>query len=101
VALAGSSPVTELDELHADRKVHARQSTLRSSSDKAALEYLDLCGAVPISVIKRDGMCSIRAGGDRSSAQWWGDRKKAVPVAKAARQFAGAKGNLLLWYGCN
>jgi hypothetical protein len=42
--------------LHADRKVHARQSTpRRSSSDKAALEYLALCGAVPTSVIERDG----------------------------------------------
>jgi len=36
----------------------------------AALEYLALFGAVPISVIERDGMCTtIRAGGDGSSAQ--------------------------------
>lgn len=39
--------------------VYARRSTPhRSASDKAALEYLALCGAVPISVIERDGMCS-------------------------------------------
>jgi hypothetical protein len=31
---------------------------------------------LPISVIERDGMCSIRAGGDGSSAQWWVDRQK-------------------------
>jgi hypothetical protein len=71
----------------ADRKVDARQSPpRRSSSDKAALEYLDLCGAVPISVIERDGTCTIRAGGDGLSAQWWVDRTKAVPVARAAAQ---------------
>src|SRR5258708_729078 len=53
--------------LHAD----ARRSTpRRSASDKAALEYLALCGAVPISVIERDGMCStIRAGGAGLPAQ--------------------------------
>jgi hypothetical protein len=33
-------------------------------------------------VVERDGMCStIHAGGDGLSAQWWIDRKKAVPVA--------------------
>jgi hypothetical protein len=42
-------------------------------------------------VIERDGMCSIRAGGDGSSAQWWVDRSKALPVARAARRFAAAK----------
>jgi hypothetical protein len=63
--------------------------------DKAARKYLALCGAVPISVIERDGMCStIRAGGDGLSAQWWIDRKKAVPVARAARRFADAKADL-------
>jgi hypothetical protein len=31
---------------------------------------------LPISVIERDGMCSIRAGGDGSSAQWWGDHAR-------------------------
>jgi hypothetical protein len=37
-------------------------------------------------------LCStIRAGGDGLSAQWWIDRKKAVPIARAARRFAGAK----------
>jgi hypothetical protein len=49
---------------------------------------------VPISVIEHDGMCSIRAGGDGSSAQRWLDRQKAVPVAGAARRFAGANPDL-------
>jgi hypothetical protein len=56
----------ELGVPHSDHKVGS------------LLEYLALCGAVPISVIERDGMCSIRAGGDDSSAQWWVDRQKAV-----------------------
>ena len=42
-------------------------------------------------VIERDGMCSIRAGGDSLSAQWCTDRQKAVPVARSACRFAGAK----------
>jgi hypothetical protein len=55
---------------------------------------LALCGAVPISVIERDGMCSIRAGGDGSSAQWWVDRQMAVQLTRAARRFAGAEADL-------
>jgi hypothetical protein len=40
-------------------------------------------------------LCStIRAGGDGLSAQWWVDRSKAVPVARAARRFAGANPDL-------
>jgi hypothetical protein len=35
-------------------------------------------------------MFSIRAG-DGSSAQWWVDRQKAVPVARAARRFGGGQ----------
>jgi hypothetical protein len=34
-------------------------------------------------------MCSIRTGRDGSSAQWCDDRQKAVPIARAARRFAG------------
>jgi hypothetical protein len=36
----------------------------------------------------------LRAGGDGLSAQWWVDQSKAVPVARAARRFAGAKADL-------
>jgi hypothetical protein len=36
----------------------------------------------------------LRAGGDGLSAQWWIDRSKAVPVARAARRFAGANPDL-------
>ena len=62
---------------------------------KRALEYLAASGAVPNSVIERDGMCStIRAGRDGLSAQWWLDRQKAVPIARAARRFAGANPDL-------
>jgi len=39
-------------------------------------------------------MRSIRAGGDGSSAQWWTNREKAVPIARAARRFAGANADL-------
>jgi hypothetical protein len=45
-------------------------------------------------VIERDGMCSIRAGGDGLSAQWWIGRQNAVPIARAARRFAGANPDL-------
>jgi len=39
-------------------------------------------------------LCStIRARGGLS-AQWWVDRKKAVPVARAARRLAGARADL-------
>ena len=41
-------------------------------------------------VVERGGMCSIRAGGDGSSAQWWVARSKAVPVARGTRRTAGA-----------
>jgi len=32
---------------------------------------------------------SIRAGGDGSSAQRWIDQQKTLPIARAARRFAG------------
>src|SRR5882757_3314454 len=36
-------------------------------------------------VLRGGGLiCSIRAGGDGSSAQWWVDRQKAVPIDRAA-----------------
>jgi hypothetical protein len=31
-------------------------------------------------VVERDGICTIRAGGDGSSAQWWVDRQSSPPV---------------------
>jgi hypothetical protein len=41
-------------------------------------------------------MFSIRAG-DGSSAQWWIDRQKAVPVARAARRFGGGQHSAASW----
>jgi hypothetical protein len=70
-------------------------ATPKPPNRKRALERLAASGAVPISVTERDGMCStIRGGGDGLSAQWWVDRTKAVPVARAARRFAGANPDL-------
>src|SRR5258708_5403458 len=74
VTMAGSSINDGTD---ADRVIDGHRMSLtlqadarrwtprRWASDKAALESPALCGAVPISVIEREGMCStIREGGD-------------------------------------
>jgi hypothetical protein len=39
------------------------RTTPKAPNRKRALEYLAASGAVPISIIERDGVCSIHAGG--------------------------------------
>ena len=50
--------------------------------------------APPYIIGPRAASISIHTGGDGSSAQWRVDRRKAVPVTRAARRFAGAKADL-------
>lgn len=60
---------------------------------KQAESYLQASGAVPISVTRRDGICSIHAGragghGDVISTQWI-DQRQAIAVTREARRYAG------------
>jgi hypothetical protein len=61
---------------------------------KRAETYLAASGAVPISVTRRDGVCSIHAGragghaGDVVSTQWI-DERQAIAVTREARRYAG------------
>jgi hypothetical protein len=61
------------------------------SDRKRAESYLAASGAVPISVSRRDGVCTIHAGrsvGDVVSTQWI-DQRQAIAVAREARRYAG------------
>jgi hypothetical protein len=64
------------------------------SDRKRAETYLAASGAVPISVTRRDGVCSIHAGragahgGDVVSTQWINEAQ-AIAVTREARRFAG------------
>lgn len=72
------------------RADHSRATSRASDTKRAALRYLDLSGAMPISVIERDdGTCTIKLGGDGASAQWWAEKGKALTIARRARRFAG------------
>ena len=87
-----------------EARVSHPRSTPRAAEDqnvsatrpsRAALEYLALTGAAPISLIKQpDGHCTIKVGGEGASAQWWTDSGKALTVARKARRFAGARPDL-------
>src|SRR5450755_3547282 len=61
---------------------------------KQAESYLAASGAVPISVTRRDGVCSIHAGrpgahvGDVVLTQWI-DERQAIAVTREARRYAG------------
>ena len=61
---------------------------------KRALEYLEASGAVPITIIERDGVCTIHAGGksetvsDIISTVWLAEQD-AARVAREARRLAG------------
>jgi hypothetical protein len=63
------------------------------SDRKRAENYLTASGAVPISVMRRDGVCSIHAGragahGDVVSTQWISEAQ-AIAVTREARRCAG------------
>jgi hypothetical protein len=73
----------------------------KAPNRKRAMEYLIASGAVPITIIERDGVCSISAGGKITdtaiaastgtvAARWWITAAMAPRVATAARQCAGA-----------
>jgi hypothetical protein len=57
---------------------------------KRAIEYLAACGAVPIAIIERDGLCSIHAGqiAGTVAARWWISERIAPRVAAQARRLA-------------
>jgi hypothetical protein len=73
----------------------------KAPNRKRAVEYLALSGAVPITIIERDGVCSISTGktttgrtGATIAARWWITAAMASPVAAQARQLVGAKPDL-------
>src|SRR5258705_9629194 len=51
--------------------LHANDLVFRAKKSPKDLPMVPLTRK---GVVERDGMCSIRAGGDSSSAQWWVDR---------------------------
>ena len=59
----------------------------RSPNRKRAVAYLAACGAIPITIVVRDGGCSIHSGkiAGTIAARWW----IAARVAAQARRFAG------------
>jgi hypothetical protein len=63
------------------------------SDRKRAESYLAASGAVPISVTRRDGVCSIHTGraahaGELVSTQWISEAQ-AIAVTREARRYAG------------
>jgi hypothetical protein len=61
---------------------------------KRAESYLAASGAVPISLIRRDGVCSIHAGlgsaqGGHLVSRQWIDERQAIAVTREARRYAG------------
>ena len=70
-----------------------RRCPMTMSDRKRAESYLAASGAVPISVTRRDGVCSIHAGragahGDVVSTQWINEAQ-AIAVTREARRYAG------------
>jgi hypothetical protein len=70
-----------------------RRCPMTMSDRKRAETYLAASGAVPISVTRRDGVCSIHAGragahGDVVSTQWINEAQ-AIAVTREARRYAG------------
>jgi hypothetical protein len=63
----------------------------RSPNRKRAVEYLAVCGATPISLVDRDGVCTIVTGKVTGTvaARWWIATQDAVRVAAQARRLAG------------
>jgi hypothetical protein len=60
---------------------------------KRAESYLQASGAMPISVVRRDGICTIHAGraahaGEVVSTQWISEAQ-AISVTREARRYAG------------
>jgi hypothetical protein len=55
---------------------------------KRAVAYLAACGAVPITVIVREGVCTIHSGKVTVAARWW------IAAQDAARVAAQAPGSL-------
>jgi hypothetical protein len=74
----------------ADVETRCARTATRSPNRKRALEYLAAWGAVPITVIERDGACSIHAGkiSGTVAARWWIDERMAAQVAREARSLA-------------
>jgi hypothetical protein len=72
----------------------------RSSSDKAALEYLALCGAVPIRIKFRGKTCTLRYGkpvyrsSARTDARLWSPRSLRAEQLKQANVAFGSKGDI-------
>lgn len=63
----------------------------KAPNRKRAVEYLRASGAVPISIIERDSVCSIHAGkiSGTVAARWWLNARDAPRVATDARSLAG------------
>jgi hypothetical protein len=66
----------------------------RSPNRKRAEQYLAASGAVPITIIERDGACSISTASKlptmgNSASTWWTAAADAPRVASAARTLAG------------
>jgi hypothetical protein len=68
----------------------------KSSDRKRAVEYLAACDAVPITVIERDGVCSIHVGkiAGTVAGRWWLAAQDAARVAARARRLAGISPDL-------
>jgi hypothetical protein len=67
----------------------------KSPDRKRAVEYLAACGVVPITVIERDGVCSIHVGiAGPVSGRWWLAAQDAARVAARARRLAGKSPDL-------
>jgi hypothetical protein len=64
----------------------------RSPNRRRAVKYLAASGATPISVVDRDGVCSIVTGKITGTVatRWWIATQDAVRVASAARRLVGA-----------
>jgi hypothetical protein len=65
------------------------------SDRKRAESYLAASGTMPITVIRRDGVCAIHAGragahgGDVIVSTQWIDEREAIAVTREARRYAG------------
>jgi hypothetical protein len=67
----------------------------RSPDRKRATEYLAACGAASITIVEREGVCSIitaKTTSGRIIARWWvHNAQDAASVAAQARRLAGAR----------
>lgn len=66
----------------------------KAPNRKRATEYLHASGAVPITIIERDGGCSISTGrclvkSPDTVSTWWTAAPDAARIASRARQCAG------------